>query len=100
VQYGPFPTPDQDGPLKESVIQNIGGGGLMFVGSESIPSGEQLVMKIIIPGWQIKGDDIIETSDPSNEAVITAVAEVLRSEETDTNGVFEIGVRFLGRILD
>ena len=72
----------------------------MFTGSAPIPPGEQLVMKIFIPGWRAHGDDIIEAEDPASEAVITAVAEVLRSVETDANGVYEIGVRFLGRILD
>lgn len=70
----------------------------MFIGSEPIPSGEQLVMKIIIPGWRNKGDDVVEAGDSSSEATITAVAEVLRSVEKD-NGVYEIGVQFLGRIL-
>ena len=83
LQYGPFPSPERDGPLKESVIQNIGGGGLMFKGSSPIPPGEQLVMKIIIPGWRMQGDDIVEVEDSTCEATITAIAEVLRSVETD-----------------
>lgn len=72
----------------------------MFIGSAPIPPGEQLIMKIIIPGWRTKGDDIIEAPDSTSEATITAVAEVLRSVETDANGVYEIGVRFVGRILE
>ena len=99
VEYGPFPLTGSGGGLKESVIQNIGAGGLMFLAPEQFPEGRQLVIRIHITGWRTEGDDIVESAEQDAVAPITAIAEVKRCEPDASPGWHRVGVEFRGRIL-
>ena len=99
VEYGPFPLLGEAGELKTSVIKNIGGGGLMFPAPEPIEVGRQLVVRIYLTGWRRDGDDVVESSDPNDEAPVTAMAEVTRLDRFPDEERWAVAVKFLGRIL-
>ena len=99
LEYGLFPLSHRTGEFKSTILKNIGGGGLLFQATEDIPPGRQLVLKIYIPGWRQEGDDIVEAPDRQDEMTLTAIAEVKRSDFDAKNGLWSIGVQFLGRIL-
>jgi len=99
VEYGPFPASGPDDELRTGVIRNIGGGGLLFQSDEDFPVGSHLILKTYIDGWRQEGGDLVEAKDPAQEARITAIAEVLRSEYQSGAGIYHVAVRFLGRIL-
>jgi len=99
LEYGPFPFSGPDDELKTSRIRNIGAGGLMFESTEPLPKGRQLLLKIFINGWRPSGEELVESSDPGSEAMVTAIAQVLRCDPGAESGSFLVGVEFLGRIL-
>ena len=99
VEYGPFPLRGRDDELKPSLIKNIGGGGLMFHSAEPIPVGRQIILKIHLTGWRQDGDEIVESETGDAEVLLTAIAEVNRSEFNPDGGYYTIGAEFLGRVL-
>jgi c-di-GMP-binding flagellar brake protein YcgR len=99
IEYGPFPLSSQGEDLKESFVNNISAGGLMFTAADDFSPGRQLVIKIYVPGWRQNGDEIIENSEgDAEELQLVAIAEVTRSIKVSNAGVFEVGVKFIGRI--
>ena len=99
VEYGPFPQTGQSGPLKPSVVTNIGGGGLLFNSEETIEVGSQLLLRIFVPGWRRQGDEIVESPDENEVAVISAIAEVRHVDFDQEKTCYSVGVQFLGRVL-
>lgn len=99
VEYGPFPLSGRDDELRPTTIINIGGGGLLFRSTEDFPIGRHLILKTYIVGWRQDGQDLAESDDPAQEARITAIAEVLRSDYNPGEGCYHVAVQFLGRIL-
>lgn len=99
VEYCLFPPGRPDVGLKESVIENLGGGGLLFSSPEPVPVGRQLVLRIHLTGWRQEGGDIVETADETSVAPITAVAKVNRCEFGSADNCYHVGVEFVGRIL-
>ena len=99
VEYGPFPPPLGEMQLKPGTIRNIGGGGLMFHSPEPFETGDQLVLRIHLPGWLWQGDDIVESGDLHAEAMLTAIAEVRHTTPNPEGDSYAVGVKFLGRLL-
>ena len=98
VEYVHFPFPGNGEP-KTSAIKNIGAGGLLFKAHEPFSQGQQLVLKIFIPGWRLDGDDVLEAPDEDSEAPITALSEVRHCTFDPADHCWAVGIEFLGRIL-
>ena len=97
IEYGPFPLSGKSEELKNSTVINISGGGLMFRSSEDMAVGRQIVIKIHLTGWREENDDLVESAN--SVALLTAIAEVRRSEFDHQQQCYLIAVQFLGRIL-
>ncbi|MEW6264525.1 MAG: PilZ domain-containing protein [Thermodesulfobacteriota bacterium] len=99
LEYGPFPAPIKDSQYKSSYIHNIGCGGLMFSADEPLAAGQQLILKIHLPGWRQEDGDLVEAHGDEFEATLTAIAEVTRCDRDSAGGSWTVGVRFLGRVI-
>ncbi len=97
VEYGPFPLSGRDGELQSSLIRNIGGGGLQFYSPESFPEGRQLILRIFISGWRQEGEEMVEAEGA--ETLVTAIAQVKRTQFDPDKDSYLVAVEFLGRIL-
>jgi hypothetical protein len=98
MEYGPFPLSGRTGELKHTTVMDIGGGGLLFRSSEELAAGRQIVIKIFLAGWREENNDLVE--DVDSEALLTAIAEVRRSEFDQNKQCYLTAVQFLGRILN
>lgn len=96
IEYGPFSTVVHSGPLRPGAVKNIGSGGVLFTTAAACAIGEQLFLKIYIPGWQQRDGRCRQVSGAGSELLLETVAEVLRVD--DTGQGYLTGVRFLGSI--
>ena len=100
IQYAPFPQVGAARDFTETMIVNIGAGGLLFNASEPLTVDGQLILKIHLSGWRQDGDDLVEDPDEKAVCIISALSEVLRCDYDAGLNAWAVAVRFLGRIID
>lgn len=96
IEYGPFSAMLRPGALRSGALRNIGSGGVLFTADAACAIGEQLFLKIYIPGWQECDGRCHQVTGSGSELLLETVAEVLRVD--DTGQGYLTGVRFLGSV--
>jgi len=98
VEYCLFQSIVNKEGLKESSLNDIGGGGASFFPGEKFDKGTQLYLKIYVPGWSHENGELEKVVDDNSEVMLETIAEVIHSEPDLENSNFMIGTKFLGKV--
>jgi len=80
-------------------LLDYGGGGVRFACPEHLPKNTQILIRMEFPGWQEGNETWMKTGEVEHAGRLTLIGAVMWSLASEGEpGVFETGVRFIGRI--
>ncbi|MDY6856869.1 MAG: PilZ domain-containing protein [Thermodesulfobacteriota bacterium] len=95
VEYHALKYPLDNMDIEEATVKNIGGGGLMFESNRIIEVGTVIQVDITLQGWHKFKPGFFKVHESSISRPVTAIAEVVRTEEIIKEERYEIGVKFI-----
>lgn len=95
VKYHELKYPPDGNGKKNTVIKNLSGGGMLFTASENIKTGTVLQLDITAQGWEKHHPGFLKVEETSISKPITAIGQVIRSDETVKNVEYDIAVKFV-----
>ena len=84
---------------RHAELLDFSGGGARFLAIQELETGSQLILELDFSGWQEDGEEWIKTDDPGDIGSLKAIGEVMWCSKNSLQpGMYEVGVRFTGRI--
>lgn len=84
----------KDAEPLHTVYRDVSVGGLLVHSAESVPLGTLLKLELRVPGWG-KHQNTFGTPAEADLRPLVAVGQVVRLEQLDEEGGYELGVKFL-----
>ncbi|MCP4717168.1 MAG: PilZ domain-containing protein [Deltaproteobacteria bacterium] len=97
IEYRLKPSRMGAGSLKESVLSNISGGGVLIRSEESHTVGSLLALKIIITGQECPVQ--IDEQDMGAERILMLDAEVVHVDYDANKACYWVGAKFVDKTL-
>lgn len=78
---------------------DFSGGGIRFLTSSTLEKNIQLIIELSFTGWREEKDEWINTGSDQDIGRLKAIGAVMWcAPSTETPAMFEVGVRFTGRV--
>jgi c-di-GMP-binding flagellar brake protein YcgR len=95
VTYHELKYPSFESDIRNTSMKNLSAGGVLFRAKEKIDVGIILEIDITAQGWEKHHPGFLKVEATSISKPITAIGEVIRSEEILKNKEYEIAVKFI-----
>jgi hypothetical protein len=95
VRYHELKYPSDESNAENTTIKNLSGGGLLFTAGKNIGIGTVLQLDITAQGWEKHHPGFLKVGETSISKPITAVGQVIRSDETVKNVEYDIAIKFV-----